>query len=392
VNQVRLWRPPPLWLSIYLLVLVMWLGLFYLPLFFGAFPRPIDYLDFSYYYAAAQIGLQHGWNHIYDLDLQRQVFYQLHPTSDPFDWRRYFVSPPPVAWLAAPLTALPLVLAFWIFALTSAVAFALAGWLLVPGRGLGRLAIFLTAAGTYPVLIAIQTGQVVPLVAAAIGLGWWLAVRGHRVAAGLVLVAVLLKPQVGLLVPVALLAAGQRRVFLVWFAGAAALTTIALLSIGPHGLTQLRSDLAAEQGQTANLAWTLVGLVGPGPQAVLVQLLAATGALWVASRHREAGLELPVVAGLLGTLLAAPYHNPSDYAVLAPAAWLHLRTGMSAGRAGVFVLALAGCLLAARFGSLLVLVATGLWLGLLCAEAVRVRDRRGEEPVPAESEVAQVCP
>jgi len=152
-------RRPPIWLAAYLLVLLIWLLGLYLPLFFGGFPGLIDSLDFSYYYAAARIGLEHGWSHIYDLQLQQQVFAQLHP-YDVFDWRRYFVSPPPVAWLVAPLTLLPLAPAFWIFAGISATAFAATGWLVTPGRGIARLALFLTVACTYPVLIAIQTGQV----------------------------------------------------------------------------------------------------------------------------------------------------------------------------------------------------------------------------------------
>ncbi len=160
-------RLPPLWLAAYLLALLIWLLGLYLPLFFSAFPKTIDPLDFSNYYAGAQIGLQHGWGHVYDLDLQRQAFYQLHPSTDVFDWRVYFVSPPPVAWVVAPLTLLPLAPAFWIFAGLSAAAFAAAGWLAVPGLGIGRVALFLTAACVYPMLSAIQTGQVTPLIAAA---------------------------------------------------------------------------------------------------------------------------------------------------------------------------------------------------------------------------------
>jgi hypothetical protein len=68
---------PPIWLAAYLVVLVIWLVGLYLPLYFSAFPRPIDSLDFSYYYGAARIGLEDGWGQIYDVGLQQQVFYQL---------------------------------------------------------------------------------------------------------------------------------------------------------------------------------------------------------------------------------------------------------------------------------------------------------------------------
>jgi hypothetical protein len=370
-------KRPPIWLAAYSLVLAIWLFGLYLPLFFGGFPNLIDSLDFSYYYAAAQIGLQHGWSHIYDLDFQRQVFYQLHPAGDVFDWRRYFVSPPPVAWLVAPLTLLPIIPAFWTFALLSAAAFAVSGWMVTPGSGLAKLALFLTAACIYPVLIAIQTGQVTPLIAVAVMLAWWLVRRGMHVVAGIALVLVVLKPQVALLVLPALLLAGKRRLFVVWASGAVALAAGSVVSLGSQGLEQLRSVLSLEQRQSGNLVWTLADLFGPGAVAVALQVACAVLALFAAWRHRR-NLELVFVAGILGSLLAAPYHNPSDFAMLAPAAWLYVRAGMPAWHWAWLALGLLGTYLAAGFGPALVLVFTLGWLGLLLANF----PGRRREPVP----------
>ena len=363
---------PPIWLAAYLVVLVIWLVGLYLPLYFSAFPRPIDSLDFSYYYAAARIGLEHGWGQIYDLTLQQQLFYQLHPTADIFDWRRYFVSPPPVAWLVSPLTLLPLVPAFWIFAGLSALAFAATGWLAAPGHGIGKVALFLTATCVYPVLIAIQTGQVTPLIAAATILAWWLAARDRDVLAGLVLVVLALKPQVAFLVPIALLIAGRRRLFITWLVGAAVLTLASVASLGGQGLDQLRADLSLEQGQTANLAWTLAGLFGAGPVTIGVGLLCGGIALGLAYAMRRRGLELVIVAGILGTLLAAPYHNPSDFAILAPALWLYVRTQVPLWHWAWLAFGLLATYLAAGYGPGLLLVFIIGWLGLL---AVRCADK-----------------
>ena len=359
-------KRPPIWLAAYTLVLVIWLFGLYLPLFFGGFPGLIDSLDFSYYFAAAQIGLQHGWSHIYDLDFQRQVFYQLHPAGDVFDWRRYFVSPPPVAWLVSPFTLLPIVPAFWTFAMLSAAAFGVCGWVTTPGRGLAKIALFLTAACVYPVLIAIQTGQVTPLIAAAVMLAWWLVRLGRHVVAGIVLVLLVLKPQVALLVLPALLLAGERRLFVVWVAGAAALAALSAISLGSQGLDQLRSALSLEQGQSGNLVWTLADLFGPGPVALALQVASALLAFVAAWRHRRS-LELVMVAGILGTLLAAPYHNPSDFVMLAPAVWLYVRAGMPAWHWAWLAVGLLATYLAAGFGPALVLVFTLGWLGLLVA-------------------------
>jgi hypothetical protein len=375
-------------LAAYTVVLVVWLFGLYLPLFFGGFPGVIDTLDFSNYYAAAQIGLAHGWSHIYDLALQQNAFYQLHPAGDVFDWRRYFVSPPPVAWLVAPLAALlPLVPAFWIFAGLSAAAFVAAGWVAAPGRGIGRTALLLTAAGTWPVLIAVQTGQVTPLVAAAAVIGWWLASRGHQVAAGLVLIALVLKPQVAILVPLALLVAGQRRLFVTWLAGALALTLAAAATLGAQGIDQLRAVLALEQGQGGNLAWTLADLFGTGLPTLGLELACGGVAMFVAYRLRHSGLELVVVAGMVGTLLIAPYHNPSDFAVLAPAALLYFRTGVRAWQWAWFAVGLFATYIAAGSGPGLLLVFTLGWLGLLVLRSFQRRDAEATHPTRAEPAV-----
>ncbi len=364
---------PPLWLAVYSLALAIWLAGLYLPLFFASFPHPIDSLDFSYYYAAARIGLDHGWSHIYDLDLQRQLFYQLHPAGDVFDWRRYFVSVPPVAWLVTPFSLFPIVPAFWAFTSLSAVAFVVCGWLAAPGRGLAKVALFLTAACTYPVLIAIQTGQVTPLIAAATLLAWWLARRGMQVAAGIALVAVVLKPQVAILVAPAMLIAGQRRLFVTWLVGAAVLAALSVATLGGHGLDALRGVLSAEEGRPANLVWTLAGLVGPGTAAIVMEVGCAALAFWAAWRARGS-LELAMVAGIVGSLLAAPYHNPSNFAILAPATWLYVRAGIPVWHWAWLALGLLATYLAAGFGPYMVLVFTLGWLALLIAHSGRTDD------------------
>jgi hypothetical protein len=56
------------------------------------------------------------------------------------------------------------------------------------------------------------------------------------VAAGLLLVLMVIKPQVAFFVPFALLAAGYWRIFTVWAAGVALVVIIAILSLGPDGV------------------------------------------------------------------------------------------------------------------------------------------------------------
>ena len=61
--------------------------------------------DLTLDYIAARIGIEHGWSHLYSLTLQRQLFEQVRP-GVVFNDGQWFISPPPLAWLALPLSAL----------------------------------------------------------------------------------------------------------------------------------------------------------------------------------------------------------------------------------------------------------------------------------------------
>ncbi len=353
------WRPP-LWLAALAAVLFLWLTLFYVPLFFGTFPHTIDALDFAYYYVGARIGLDHGWSRIYDLGLQRTYFNSLRP-SDAFDWRRYFISPPPVAWLVAPLARLPLDAAYWIWTAVAGALFLSGAWLAAPGRWLEKAILVALGAGLYPVLISFQAGQVTTLVGAAVLLAWWLLRAGREQAAGALLMVLVLKPQVALLVPMALLASGRRRLFVTWLAGVALVTIAALLSLGVGGTGDLLAALAQESGRPANTAWTLAVLLPIGAE-IVVGLAAGLVAMVVARSADRPCPEVAIVAGCLATLLVFPYHNASDYMIVAVAGWLHLRAFATSPLVWMPLLAVVGCYLAAPLGSRPLLVATSLWL------------------------------
>src|SRR5439155_404267 len=120
------WRVVVLGVAVFLLageVLYLWRD-----------PRYVGY-DFHTYAAAARVGEQSGWAQIYDQGLVRAAERQLVPYQPTLR----FISPPPVAWLAAGLARLPFWLAYsiWAALMFSAVAFALA-WS-TSYRGLTRL-------------------------------------------------------------------------------------------------------------------------------------------------------------------------------------------------------------------------------------------------------------
>ena len=174
-------------------------------------------VDFHTYFAAAEVGLNHGWSHIYDQEVVGLEQKELVPTQ----WAQPFLSPPPVAWLTAPFLPLPykVALAVWAFILFSALALAFA-WAGV-GRGLGRWIAVFGALSTWWVMLAVDVGQIVPVVAAGTVVGWRLLRDKRDVAAGLVLATILLKPNTAILVPLALLLAGRRRAVAAWLGAAA---------------------------------------------------------------------------------------------------------------------------------------------------------------------------
>jgi hypothetical protein len=355
----------------------MWLVVIQIPLFWSSTGTPPN-VDFGNYYAAARVGLEHGWSRIYDPALQRQAYMAARGTVE-FDWRNLFVSPPPLAWLAAPFTALPFTAAYWIWVALSAALLALAAYFASPGRLWTRIAAVLVGMGLYPVLIALQFGQITPLIAASTVAAWWYLRRGRPLPAAAFLLPLLLKPQVGILIPVALLVAGHRRVFVAWAGMAVFVAAVSALSLGQAGIHDWMADLATEQGHADNQQWTAAYLVGTGPAATVVQAAAAFIGLAAAWRARGQSVEIPIVAGYLASLLAAGYHHSIDYPGLLIAALLFSRTLPGRWAVAGGLVAVLACSATPRLGPGPLLVVQLAWL-LLC-----LRSTSGHNSVQAES-------
>jgi hypothetical protein len=268
-------------------------------------------------WSADRVALAHGWARLYDLDLQRQAVLSLSPHAEwlPFDF------PPPVAWLALPFALLPLTLAFWLWFALLALAWT-AAWRLLGGRPV-HLAL-LTA--LFPVAFGLGLGQPDAFVVLALAAGVVLLERERDWAAGLVLAAILLKPTIAGLVPIALLAAGRWRAAAAFFAAALVVASVAYLNHGPDGLARYL-HVVVTYGTEPNSVppYTLPGIWPAGGIAVRVlEAVVAGAALFAAWRLRAAGVRAVVGIGLLGSLLATPHLHLQDLALIPLAAWLLL--------------------------------------------------------------------
>jgi Glycosyltransferase family 87 len=366
-----------------------WLVLADSVLWFHTFPRPPIPADFQPYFGAARIGLAHGWSHIYDLGLQRIEFYLVNPPSRVFDAQSIFVTPPPMAWIIAPLAAaLPYSVAYWVFVSTLAIAYAVTGWWVTPGSPVTRAAVVLAGATTYPVLICLGMGQVALLVGVAMVVSWALLRRGHWVAAGLVLSALVLKPQVAYLVPLALIAWGAWRTAAVAAASAAVIAAVAALSLGSTGISEFSQAISIENHNLDNQIWTPAIFFGPNAAAYAVEAAAAVAALviaFLARRRRDPGTA--IVAGLVGSLVAAPYHHGADSFCLVAAFWIALNLKPSRVLAAWLALGAVAAFLEPPTGPRPLLVFAMGWLVIELYTAIRESTaRRAAAGVVAEPE------
>jgi hypothetical protein len=328
--------------------------------------------DFRLAYAAATVGIKSGYNHLYDLAAQKSAIEGLGPGFNP----QPFISPPPLAWLVTPLLVLPFAVALVVWTLLLLAALGWTWYLLAPaGRAQGasqtdkwvRPAHLALLLGVFPVAFGVMVGQPGPLVAAAVATAWWLIRKDRPVLAGFVLSLIVLKPQLALLVPVSLLVSGQARTFGAWLVATLLIGLVALALLGPDGLTRYREVLA----QTQTAAWDITrrysisGPLGLGLVLTVTQVVVVVVALFAAWRHRGEGPEIPIAAGIVGSLLFTPYLGFQDFLMLIVAGWLVLKAGATHWQVGLLVVGYALLELALLVLALPILLVEALLLASL---------------------------
>jgi hypothetical protein len=333
--------------------------------------------DLRLAYAAAMVGLQRGYGHLYDLAAQQAAILSLGPDFNP----QPFISPPPLAWLVTPLLAFPFPVALVIWTVLLLAALVWTWYLLAPPEPLTKAAHLGLWLGLFPVAFGVLVGQPGALVAAAVATSWWL-MRRHRPGwAGVALSLLVIKPQLALLVPACLLVSGRARTFGAWLVASMLFALVSLAMLGPEGVRRYLDVIA----QTQTPAWDITrryavsGLIGLGPQVNVAEVVAAAVALLAAWRHRAGGPEVPMVAGIAGSLLFTPYLAFQDFLMLVVAAWLLLRAGPSPWQAWLLVVGYALLELALLVYAIPILIAEALLLASLFvwpAPIARLRAQR----------------
>lgn len=291
--------------------------------------------DFTFYFAAARIGLAHGWSSIYDLNLQQAELHAIGSGITVAELARY-ISPPPVAWLATPFTALPYPIAYWSWSALLVAALVLCWFWAAPSAGRLRVLYLLAAVGWLPVIYGLQLGQPGLIVAAGVA-GSYALLRGkHPWWAGVALGVLVLKPQLAFLLPLALLAARQDRAFAASVITLGALAALSALALGSSGVSAYLDRLNFAASVPVNRELTLAYIVGDAARPV--QIFIATWTILLVYRLRHDRIELVYATALVGGMLASPYMHLDDFAMLGLAGWLVLRSGPT-GWAWVYILA-----------------------------------------------------
>lgn len=290
--------------------------------------------DFGIFYAAGRLALEGHATAAYDAATLTTTFHDLFAVQPGAVSWNY---PPPLLLPVTALAALPYLAAAGLWGIAGLGGFVAALRLLVPGNAL--LLAGLLFPGTTMALLAGQTGL---LVAAALGGGLALLQR-RPVMAGMLLGLLVLKPNLAVLVPLALVAGGHGRALATATATALLLALLALAAFGPEPwygfVTNLRTVAGWDEAGLLR-SWRMpsvymqlkcVGL--PGAVAMTAQLATALGAavavVWSWRRATPDAIRGAVLVAAIP--LASPYVFEYDLVLLVVAVLLLWRDGLARG-------------------------------------------------------------
>jgi len=333
--------------------------------------------DLMHIYISATIGRQHGWNHMYSLALQQDLFSMLRPHAV-FNDGAWNDAPPPYVWLIAPLTVFSPATAVAVWLAISLLALAACWWIAAPGEGTTRALWLLGALAWYPLLYGLGLVQSDLVMALIIAAAWRLSVSGRQYLAGVVLGLSVIKPQLVLVLPLVLLAAGRWRIVLPWVAVGAIFVLLSIAVLGTDGLSDYRGTLAHQSQMANNRYFTLAYLLGSGPLGYLGPAIVAIVGGVGAYLNRHASYARLFALGIVASMLAATYWHLQDFTILVLAAWLFWRDQPPAWQRAWLLVVVVGGEFAWGITPLPVLIGLAGWFAFMVAPPTAV-----PKPAPA---------
>lgn len=328
--------------------------------------QPYDH-DFRLNYVAAKIGLTYGWSHIYDLDLERRVMAMVTPYTNGISTMHNYVTPPLLAWILVPFTFLPVPAGFVAWVVFTTALLIASWWLVCPGKGLGRVTLLLIAFALWPTYYSFLIGQTVTLTIFCLAVCWRFLEKERWAPAGAALaVALFIKPQVILLLPLALLVSGRWLPVLYSALAGGFLGVITLISLGQHGITTWESSVAYTSTNVFHgiltYAWFGRGVIATSIEVTLG--LVALALAW----YRRSRLDIVFALGIVGSTASAFYLHEYDVPIFLLPAWVLLRQRLSVPQRAWLVLGIACAQLVAIGVIKPILLWEAGWIGLLGLE------------------------
>jgi hypothetical protein len=149
-----------------------------------------------------------------------------------------------------------------------------------------------------------------------------------------------LKPQLGFLVPIALLVAGRYRAFAGAVVAIGLLAIASAINVGPAGISAYEQRLSFAAGVATNRELTLAPYIGDLTVTRAVQAAIAFWALALVYRFRNRSVEWIYVPAIIGGIAASPYLHIDDLVMLGLAGWIYLRIRKRPAWSWAFVFAI----------------------------------------------------
>ena len=296
-------------LSVYILLAVVNLIAFWVYI-----QTPPLHSDYGAFYIAGQTA-RTAPAKIYDIQFQAAQQIQAFNNFVPF------FHPPQELLLLAPLSMLPFMRSFHVWQIFSLLCLFAAGLLLGKASGTKPMIAVAIVAAIFPIGICLELGQDSLLLLLITSWCFYLLRKDADIAAGVVLSLALFKPQLPLILAIALLAFGRTKFAASFSVAAAALTAGSIAYMGRVGVRDF--FFCAKVGgdflpifRMPTMRGMIAGVAGDHQGLALAMLIAVVAIFWHRWR-RSHSLDFVFATAICVYCFAAPHLFAHDLAVLA---------------------------------------------------------------------------